>query len=60
MGLIEVGTYVRTPDGVGYVFGKNGDQYEIALVKHDEELTCGASELTLYTGVEPVWSADAN
>ena len=27
-----IGTYVRTPDGVGYVFGKSRNQFEIALV----------------------------
>ena len=67
----ETGTYVRTPDGVGYIFDKEGDQCKIALVGRDEEVTHPAGALTLWVaedgepvaededwphGPAPVWS----
>ena len=65
--------YVRTPDGIGYAFGKLGFNYRIALVERDEEVTHPASKLTLWEpkdgepvapadewphDIEPVWSKD--
>ena len=52
MGLIEfaTGQYVRTPNGVGMIFGKDDDnQYEIALVRRDEEVTYSAPDLIAWT-----------
>lgn len=65
--------YVRTPDGVGYIFGKNGNDYQIALVERDQEVTYPASKLTIWEPMDgeavttdedwphdivPVWSKD--
>jgi hypothetical protein len=48
--VIEVGQYIRTSDGVGYIFGKDDDnQYEIALVRRDEEVTYSAADLIAWT-----------
>lgn len=49
MGMIEVGQYVRTPAGVGMIFGKTESQYEIALVERDEEVTFSAPDLIAWT-----------
>jgi hypothetical protein len=55
VGLIEAdlgGRYVRTPHGVGYVFGRDCDQDQIALVQRDEEVTHPASDLIEWTPAE--------
>ena len=51
--------YVNTQDGLtAYIYGKDDESrtYQIAICEHDEERNASESELTLYTGVEPVWS----
>jgi hypothetical protein len=65
--------YVRSPDGVGYVFDQVGFNYKIALVDRAEEVIHPASKLTLWEPlegeavapadgwpheIEPVWSKD--
>jgi hypothetical protein len=57
---IEVGQYVRTSTGVGYVFGKTESQFEIALVERDEERSASASELTLWKPKPGERVAEAN
>lgn len=57
MGFLT-GQYVNTQDGLtAYIYGQNDESltYQIAICDHDEERSASASELTLYTGVEPVW-----
>jgi len=44
--------YVRTPDGVGYIFDQEGFNYRIALVDRDQEVTHTANKLTLWQPME--------
>jgi hypothetical protein len=48
-GAIQTGAYVRTPDGIGYIFGKDGDEYQVVSMERDEEYDYSASELTPWT-----------
>jgi hypothetical protein len=48
-GAIQTGTYVRTHDGIGFIFGCEGGSYQVASMERDEERDYAASELTPWT-----------
>jgi hypothetical protein len=41
--------YVRTQDGIGFIFGCEGDRYQVVSVERDEERSVSASDLTPWT-----------
>jgi hypothetical protein len=41
--------YVRTQDGIGFIFGCEGDRYQVVSVERDEEHDYSASDLTSWS-----------
>ncbi|WP_154073285.1 hypothetical protein [Bradyrhizobium erythrophlei] len=48
-GAIQTGAYVRTPEGIGYIFRKDGDKFQVVSMERDEERDYPAGEMTRWS-----------